>query len=160
MKVLLVAYFILIGFLLPAHSFAEELRDKTIIETHAGIKKTEKIDLEVGQDVKSFSTLALESGKGMLYCLAVLLLLYGFARKFYLPKASLQAHDTIKIKSKKTLSPKSCLFLIEVNSKEYLISEHQSGVTFLAQTNEADLFHEHLLEEEQSITQKISNKDS
>ena len=149
MKVLLVAYFILIGFLLPAHSFAEELRDKTIIETHAGIKKTEKIDLEVGQ-----------SGKGMLYCLAVLLLLYGFARKFYLPKASLQAHDTIKIKSKKTLSPKSCLFLIEVNSKEYLISEHQSGVTFLAQTNEADLFHEHLLEEEQSITQKISNKDS
>lgn len=101
----------------------------------------------------SLSDLFAQVFKGLLYCVATILLGASLYRRFF-EKPAAKADDLIKVLGKRTIAPKTALIIIESAGQKFLLSHTPDQVALLAELNSAPHFDDTLISlyEQESVS--------
>lgn len=107
----------------------------------------------------SLSDLFARVFKGLLYCVATILLCVSLYRRFFETQAP-KSDELIKLLGKKTIAPKTALLVIETAGQKFLLSQTQDQVALLAELNATQQFDETLIslydQDQMSQPQQVS----
>lgn len=93
--------------------------------------KASSKELSTSGELPNFQSLAGKVLKGLLYCVALVLILASVFKKLNKQPGS-QNPDSIKVIGRKHLSPRNSLLVVEIDNKKLLLSESQDGLRFIA----------------------------
>lgn len=85
------------------------------------------------QEMPDITPTVSRMGKGLLYTLAVLLVVLAVVKKLYGNKFSEVAGDAVKIISKRQIGVRSCLFIVKAEDQKFLLAQCGDEITLLSE---------------------------